>query len=422
MGLGPHFRANLRGTRVDRAKKTLSLYVPATRSLQGQGVIKVVHIITGLSTGGAETMLGKLLSASDRTEFTSEVISLTDIGPVGARIQAEGFPVRSLGMTRGFPNPFGMLKLAAWLREIQPDLVQTWMYHSDLLGGLSAVAAGRPPVVWGIRQSNLDRAASKSSTIATAYACARLSAWLPDRILCCSEASARVHKDLGYRSEKMVVIPNGFDTEHFRPSDENRQEVRRELSLPDDAILIGLVARFDPQKDHANFLEAANLLLSEFLDVNFLLCGDGVGIENACLRERIESSPAPDQFHLLGRRSDTPRLTSALDIATSSSSFGEGFPNVIGEAMACGVPCVVTDVGDSALIVGAAGKVVPPKDPGALALAWGELIGLSSGGRTELGLAGRARVEENFGLQSIARRYEDLYRSVARRPPAAEKT
>ena len=292
------------------------------------------------------------------------------------------------------------------------------MYHSDLVGGLAALIGGGR-VIWGIRFSNFDPQTCSRATIWTARACAALSRWLPTRIVCCSEASRSVHAALGYRADKMVVIPNGFDLGIFRPDPAARAAVRAELAIPPEALLIGLVGRFDPQKDQRVFLQAAALLAEGHQDARFLLCGDDITAENSALMSWID--PAIRQrCHLLGRRDDLPRLTAALDVATSSSAYGEAFSNAVGEAMACAVPCVVTDVGDSARIVGETGKVVPPRDARALATAWSELLAAGEPARRSLGLAARGRVEARYSLPAIVRRYEALYQAVAV-PAAGER-
>jgi glycosyltransferase involved in cell wall biosynthesis len=292
------------------------------------------------------------------------------------------------------------------------------MYHADLLGVFAARLGGGIPVVWGIHHSNLDPEINKRTTIWTAKVCARLSHRLPVRIVCCSEASRRVHTALGYAGDKMVVIPNGFDLAAFKPDLRAKVGVREELGITQEALLIGLVGRFDPQKDHRNFVAAAARLRSDYPQVHFLLCGDGVNWNNGELAGWIEEAGLRQQFHLLGRREDMPRLTAALDIA-SSSSCGEGFSNVIGEAMACGVPCAVTDVGDSAFIVGETGLVVPPRNPEALAQAWKKLIQMGPEGRQKLGEAARKRILENFNLPDIVASYEALYKEVVRRKQIA---
>lgn len=374
--------------------------------------MKVLHLITGLSTGGAEMMLYKLVSRMDRDKFEIQVVSLIDIGPIGKRIQDLGIPVKSLGMKRGIPDPRMLFKLTRWLKKNRPDIIQTWMYHSDFIGGVAAKLAGGIPLVWGIRHSNLDLEGNKRTTIWTAWLCARLSRWLPAHIVCCSEASRRVHTALGYDPDRMVVIPNGFDLTLFKPDLEGGSLIRQELGISEDTMLIGMVGRFDPQKDHLNFIKAAVLLQKEIRDVQFLLCGDDITWRNQKLSKWIDGAGLHRYFHLLGRRDDIPQIMTALDIASSSSSYGEGFPNVVGEAMACGTSCVVTDVGDSALMVGDTGKVVLPRDPSGLAAAWHDLIVQGKNARRQLGKNARRRVENNFSLPAIVGRYQQLYREM----------
>ena len=357
-------------------------------------------------------MLYKLVSSMDRDKFKIQVVSLTDIGPIGKKIEDLGISVRALGMKRGTPDPRMLFKLTRWLKKDRPDIIQTWMYHSDLMGGLAARLAGRIPVVWGIRHSNLDPKGNKRTTIWTAKTCAWFSRWLPVKIVCCSEASKRVHTALGYDPDRMAVIPNGFDLNLFKLDLEEGTLVRQELGIPEDTIIIGMVGRFDPQKDHLNFIKGAALLQKKIPDVQFLLCGDDVTWGNHQLSTWIKNAGLSGYFHLLGRRNDIPRIMTALDIA-SSSSYGEGFPNVVGEAMACGTPCVVTDVGDSASIVGDTGIVVPPKDSNDLALAWKELIEIGKDRRQRLGDNARRRIREKFSLPSVVERYEELYKCVA---------
>ena len=374
--------------------------------------MKILHLITGLSTGGAEMMLYKLVSKMDRNKFEIQVISLTDIGPIGEKIEDLGIPVRSLGIARGMPDPRMVFKLAKWFRRDIPDLIQTWMYHADLIGGLAAKIAGGIPVIWNIRHSNLDPKVNKNTTLWTAKVCTKLSDWLPSKIVCCSYVSEQVHARLGYNQNKMVVIPNGFDLDVLSPDMNARKAIRKELELAEETTLVGLIARFNPQKDHQNFFQAAGLLHQNRPDVHFVLCGDGIDWNNSKLTEWIVDAEVKSVTHLLGHRSDIPSIQAALDIASSSSSSGEGFPNVIGEAMACEVPCVVTDVGDSAKIVDVTGIVVPPKDPQALAKGWERLIEMGAEARRKLGIAARKRIQANYSLAVITEQYEDLYHRV----------
>jgi glycosyltransferase involved in cell wall biosynthesis len=377
--------------------------------------LRVLHVITGLATGGAEVMLARLVAAMDASEFSSEVISLTTAGPVARGITERGVPVHALGLDRSRPNPLALVRLMRWIKRARPDVVQTWMHDADLLGGLCARLGPRPPVVWGIHQGEFNpQIAGQRRVMWMARACASVSRLVPERIVCCSETSRVVHRGLGYDDARMVVIENGFDTERFKPDARARAEVRRELGLPDDAEVIGHVGRFHPQKDHRTLLAAGALLLAARPRVRLVLCGDNVDEQNPELRAWADETGARDRVLLLGRRADPERLTNAFDLATSSSAFGEAFPLVLGEAMACAVPCVATDVGDSARLVGDRRRVVARRDARALAAAWSELLALEPDERRRAGEAARKRIVEHFSLPAVARRYGDLYRSIAR--------
>lgn len=357
-------------------------------------------------------MLYKLVSHSERVGIVSEVISLTNFGPVGEMIESLGVPVHALKLKDRRFWPFNLIQLASWIKAAQPTLIQTWMYHADLIGGLIAKLAVDCPVVWGIRQSTFDPISSKKSTIYTAKVCAKLSSIVPAKIVCCSEASRKAHVPLGYNEDKMIVIPNGFELDRFRPDNCVREQVRREFNLSANAIVIGAVGRFHPQKDHRSLLQAAAIVCSEMRDCVFILCGEGVDSSNSVLASQIQKSGLGKRVRLLGRRDDMERILTAFDVFVSSSSFGEGFPNVIGEAMACGVPCVVTDVGDSAMIVADTGFVVPPRQSELLAAGLQKMLILDMAERRRLGGEARRRIHENYDLSSVAHRYANLYESV----------
>lgn len=375
--------------------------------------MRVGIVITGLSTGGAETMLFKLLENIDRRRFECHVFSLTGLDEMGPRIQALGIPVEAMGMQRGQFIVGAVLQLARRLRETGVELVHTWMYHADLLGGLAARRAGVPTIIWGIRNTNLDADKTSRSTRLVVHLNALLSRWLPAGILSCSEVARDVHVARGYAASKMAVIPNGFDLSRFRPDHAARMSVRQELGVPADAPLVGLVGRYDPVKNHAGFIEAAGLLRRVHPRVNFVLAGSGLDANNALLVDAARRAGVEDAMRWLGRRDDIPRLMASLDVL-ASASFGEAFPNVLGEAMACGVPCAVTDVGDSAAIVGDTGRVVRSGDMPALALAMAGLLATPAAERIALGERARERVRDNFEIGSVARLYEDYYERMAR--------
>src|SRR5262249_25827914 len=275
------------------------------------------------------------LSLLNHTTFDTAVVSLVAIGPIGEKIQALGVPVWTLGMRRKVPNPAGLYRLGHRLRQDPPHLFQTLMDHAGFPCRLAGKLAGGIPVVWNIRHGTFDAQGGNRSSHLAMKACAPLSRWLPTRIICCSEVSRRVHIAFGYAADRMIVIPNGFDLAAFRPDPAARLSVRCELGIPAEAPLIGLVGRFEAQKDHRTFIRAAAQLHTHLPDVRFLFCGDGITWDNAELAGWIDAAGIRSRCYLLGRRNDVPRLTAALDLASSSSSHGEGFSNVIGEAMAC---------------------------------------------------------------------------------------
>lgn len=375
--------------------------------------IRIVHVITGLGTGGAEMMLWKLLGGTDRSLWDPAVISLRDRGTMAEPIEALGVPVHCLGVQASVPTPAAVGRLRRSIQALAPELLQGWMYH----GNLAALVAGRwtpdAAVLWNVRHSVDDLRNEKWLTAALI----RLGAPFSRRtagIIYNSRTSARQHEMLGYSADRTTVIPNGFDVTRFRPVPGAGPALRKRLGVPDTTFLVGVVARYHPMKDYPNFLLAAAELRQRH-DVRFVLAGRMVDAANPELAGPIERLGLRDVVHLLGEVADVPVLTAGLDVACSASAWGEGFPNAIGEAMACGVPCVVTDIGDSAWVVGDTGRVVPPRDASGLARAAAELLELPGITRAALGAAARARVVAEFSLDQIVARYQDLYACVARR-------
>jgi glycosyltransferase involved in cell wall biosynthesis len=379
--------------------------------------IRLVHIINDVSIGGAEMMLYKLLSQVNRERFDPIVVALRNRGQLHRRIEALDVPVYNVAMRLGIPTPTSGWRLIRLMRRLKPDLIQGWMYHGSLAAQVGGAFAGRSvPVVWNIRQSLNKLNYEKRATAAIIKFLAHLSK-RPAKIIYNSRIAAAQHGAIGYEMQDSLVIPNGFMTSLFTPSQEARNSVRVELGIPDETLLIGRVSRYHPAKDHANFLHAAALLLRTHPDVQFVLCGDGVNWVNASLCRLIDDLKLTERVHLLDQRQDMPRLTAALDIATSSSCGAESFPNVIGEAMSCGVPCVATDVSDLLWIIGETGRVVPPRNAQALSSAMQELVELGAEGREELGRAARERVLKHFPLKDICSLYEALYEDVLDQHP-----
>ena len=375
-------------------------------------MIRVMHMITDLDTGGAEMMLCKLLSALDQDQFSCRVVSLSPPGALGVRIRELGIGVDTLDLTPQSPNPWALIKGIRMLRRWRPHIVQTWMYHADLVGTVAGMLANRGLLIWNIRCVNMELTHYRKSTRCVLWAC-RLLSHCPVAIVTNSYASMAHHRRMGYPAKHFRVIPNGFDLERFRPDPLLRRQIREELEIHEDTPVVGLVARFDPMKDHGSFFSAAKRVEAQEPETHFVLCGEGVTRDNPACKVFLDKLENPGKVHLLGRREDVIRIMAGFDILVLTSAYGESFPNVIGEAMACGVPCVVTDVGDSAKIVADTGTVVPPRDPRAMAKAILDLLRLPVDRRYELGACARERIRRYYSLDKVAEAYERLYTEVA---------
>ena len=331
---------------------------------EGGGVSPlIVHVITGLGDGGAEGVLYRLCKHDNTAQHV--VISLMDGGRYAGALKELGVPVHSLGLERGRIGPRAVLRLRALMRQHRPDTVQTWMYHADLLGGIVARMARVPHISWGIRHGELAPGNTKRSTLAIVRLCARLSRSVPHAIISCSSNAKDLHIALGYDPRKFRVVPNGYDDDSMAPDPEARRSFRTALGIPDDVHLLGTVARYHPQKDHANLLRALAGAANQGHEFQLALIGTGMTTDNSELVTLARDLGLLDRVHLLGRRDDIPVVMNGLDLHVLSSA-SEGFPNTVAEAMFCGTPCVVTRVGDSALIAGPMGWVAEPGDPSAL--------------------------------------------------------
>ena len=372
--------------------------------------LRIVFLITGLHGGGAETMLFHMLRLMDRERFEPVVISLMDRGKFGDLIEKMGIAVHTVGLRPGQVTPAAAYRIVKLLRAARPDVIQGWMYHANLAAQLANFFV-RVPVCWCIQSSFLSFAAEKPLTRLAIRLTARMSRRVA-KVVFVSHVSRTQHEQLGFAAERGCVIPNGVDPALFQPSAEARRSVREELGLSPDALLVGLICRYHQQKDHPTFLRAAAILAKKWPDVRFVLVGSKVDRSNETLAELVRTLDLGSRIHLLGERNDMPRLTAALDIATSSSSYGEALALALAEAMACEVPCVVTDVGDSALLVSETGVIVPPSNPEALADGLARLLAAGPERRRELGKAARARAEEGYSIPNIIRSYEAMYLSL----------
>lgn len=379
--------------------------------------ISVVHIISGLGQGGAETVLYRLVTAVQPTSPVQHVvISMRGLGVFGPRLQAAGITVYDLQMQGVFGFSRGLWRLRRLLKKLKPDVVQTWMYHADLLGGLVARSAGIKAVAWCIRNSgeNLHQSSRKARFVA--WLCARLSGVVPAVIVACADNAARRHKQWGYNANKLQVIPNGYDLAKWQPDRQAAAQLRAQLGINVDTPLLISVARWNPLKDHPNLLAALGRIKRSQPHVCCLLVGEGLDSSNTELMRLIQQYELVDQVLLLGRRDDVPVLMAAADIHVLSSK-AEGFPNVVCEAMVSRTLCVVTDVGDAVKIVGAEGIVVPPRNAEALAVGIEKAIDLLTSLELPARLeAAASRVARLYRLETMVQSYHALWQSMVSAP------
>ena len=376
--------------------------------------MKVLHIITCLDQGGAEAVLCRLVAVKkEGVEYS--VVSLKGKGYYSAALEASGVTQHYFQFARFFElaSFFEFFRLVRLIARISPDVVQTWLYHADLIGGLAARFAGCKQVVWGIRTADLSPALNSRFTLIVAWLCARLSGVVPASIATCSVAAANAHKNMGYDPAKFQVIPNGFDLTLYKPDLAARQLLRQQWGIADHELLFGCVARWDVYKDHPNLLQALSIAAARGLRFRCVLVGGGLIASNTALMGLLSKYNLENLVVLAGSRADIPVVMSAFDFHVLPSR-SEAFPNVVAEAMACGTPCIVTDVGDAALIVGGTGWVVPPASPDLLALAL-EAAGKSFENKSDAQrrIDARNRIVDNFSLEKMTQSYVNLWQSVA---------
>ncbi|MCB0335769.1 MAG: glycosyltransferase [Bdellovibrionales bacterium] len=379
--------------------------------------LKVLHCITDLPAHGAQRMLLKLIEGLDSSAFENHVVSLVPGGTLTQEFLEKGIPLCDLGMKRGVPTLSALLQLRKIIKEFQPDIIQGWLYHGNLVASLAALISGnKVPVVWNIRRALYGLGDDKWLTRNVIRAGAWLS-WHPKLILHNAEVSVQQHVDFGYAEGKHAVISNCFRTDQFKPDAEARLNIRTELGIAADETLVGIVGRFHPQKDYRNFCQAAASVALQGAPVQFVMVGDNVVPENATIRMWLSDAfgdAASDylkRFHMLGPRDDIPAIMASIDVYCSSSA-NEGFPNVVGEAMSCGVPCVVTDAGATGELVHGVGAVVARKDSKALSRALLDFVVKEPLERQSIGRSARERVLEHYSLEAIAQQYISCYRTL----------
>ena len=368
---------------------------------------RLFFVTTGLGSGGAETMLAQVVTRLQSERLRCTVASLASGGKYVNELRAAGVDVHDLGMKPGKPSILALWRLWKIAATLQPHALIGWMYHGNLAATLVQRGTLRSvPLLWNIRQTLYSLDLEKRGSAFVIRLLARLSKRRPQSIFYNSHLSAEQHEAIGYDDSKTQLVPNGFDTTRFQPNPEARVQIRRELFLPDDAFLIGRIGRNTAMKDHPTALAAAATLCRNHPNVHFLFVGTGMTRDDPEFQSFLKRQPGvTTQIHFLGERHDLPRLTAALDLAISTSAFGEGFPNVVGEAMACAIPVIATDIGDTARVLNDPDQVVPPKNPQSIVKACETLLQSTPEARQQIGQRNRQRIQTEFNITQVLKTY-----------------
>ncbi len=387
----------------------LGLTTRASPESFAQSPLRIAFVTSGLEVGGAETSLITLARGLHERGFATLVLSLRDDGPMGADLRRHGVTVVGCAMHR---NPFRGWHTAVFeLRRFAPQLVQGWMYHGNMFASLLCRrVAPIPPAVWGVRH-HLLRMRDESISTRAAIRAARVMK-PPALVIFNSEAGRRSHAALGFARHPSLVIQNGIDTSRFGPSEKSRSEWRTRWAYGDREFVVGWVARFHPAKDAVTFLHACRLLAERHENVRIVMAGTGIDASNAALATLLEANELKARVRLLGPVDAVERLYPALDLLLLTSRT-EALPNVLLEAMASGVPCVATDVGDCAQMIADKRCIAPVGDAARIADAVTRFVSMSLSERAACGDAATHRVHEDYGAERCVDRYVDAYRSVA---------
>ncbi|NQV81969.1 MAG: glycosyltransferase [Alphaproteobacteria bacterium] len=375
--------------------------------------LRIAHIITSLEPHGAQRVLQQVVTRLPADSFASTCISLRTIDPRQSLAMPVDVPAIGLGMSPGRP-PYQAAKLVSLLRRIRPDIIQTWLYHADLAGFFASFFVPSAALVWNIRCSDMEpwRPEQRPSLLLRGL---RMSSHRPDAVVVNSRAGMTHHKKMGYKVRNWSLIPNGFDTQRFVPNTALRKTGRLRLGIDPQEVVLGIAARFHIMKGHETLFRALSMLPSP---PRLVLFGSGPEAEIERLKSSARQFGVAERLIWAGHWNDIECAYNAIDWLVSASSFGEGFPNVVAEAMSCGTPCLVTNVGDSIDIVGTTGLTVSSGSADQMADAIHKIVALSASERTAMGAAARNRVEREYSIPGMVARYADLYRSLRPTAPA----
>lgn len=367
-------------------------------------MIRIVHLIPNLALGGAERTLQNLILSNRRHDIEHIVVTLIGGGIIAEKLRERNIRVFEFVLSKNIKSGKSLYRLLRTIGTLDPDFLFGWMYHANIFALIAhKLIRGRTKLIWNIRHS-IYRFSDEKHTTALMIKLGSLLSRFPDLIVYNSNTSATLHEKIGYAKGASVVIHNGIDCDDFRPDSNARIRLLERIQKPEDTRLVGIVGRYHPAKDYRTFVSAAAMLMKMQSRVHFVMIGRGLEKTNSDLMGSLQELGVCDHFSLLGEIENVKRLMPGFDVCVSSS-VSEAFPNVVAESMACGVPCVVTDVGDSSNIVGDIGFTVPARNPSALAQAINELLSLSNTEVERLSKAARNRILELFSSSEMISRF-----------------
>jgi glycosyltransferase involved in cell wall biosynthesis len=372
--------------------------------------MRILHIITGLGRGGAEATLFRIISA-DATN-SHAVVSLTDAGEYGDRLERIGVDVQTLGMSASLRAVWhGVDALRSRIANDAPDVVQTWLYQADLIGGLAAWLAGHRAIVWNIRSSPPSFRFAKLSSFFTIIVLALFSWWLPSKIVACGDEPRKSHIRRGFRSSKMIPIPNGLGDSQWQADEKRRSLVRERLDIDKTVLIFAQIANYHAVKRHSLLLKAFKELSNEVESVHLVLAGENITDSNRDLTSLIEKLSLNSRVTLVGKQPDVRAVLDALDVLVSPSA-SEGFPNVVLEALFMGKPCIVSNAGESEIVVGPGGWVFRPDNVEGLLKALTDAARVGADSLRVIGQKGREHVIESYSEQKMVASYQTVWSQV----------
>lgn len=368
--------------------------------------IKILHIISGLNDGGAESLLFNFLCHSKNN--INFVISLKGKGKYGKMIEGKGIKIFYFNFSFDLNLISNFVNLIKLIRKINPDIVQTWLYHADLLGGCAAYLANSKNIFWGIHHGSLDKNINKFSTIFVSKINSILSYFIPRKIIVCADSAKLIHIKNGFSRQKIITIPNGIDLNKFKRSSQKRSFFRNKLNIKSDETLYGTVARFHPIKDHITLIKAIFRLKKAGYKFKYLLVGDNINNKNKLLNELIKKYRLEENMILLEKEENISLVMNALDLHVLSSK-SEALPMVILEAMGCGTPCLSTNVGDVKKLIFDNNLIVETSNQSSLFSAMKIFSDYNKKYKNQISISVENQIKENYSLEKMTEKYLNLY-------------